>query len=116
MINLRGMPSDRAPVESHHPAVRTHPVTGLKALNVTPGAVTSFADMASKESDKLLELLEHNINTSDEHTVRFRWEAGSVAIWDNRCTAHKHISNKATRSHTKYETTSIGEKRKVTLY
>jgi alpha-ketoglutarate-dependent taurine dioxygenase len=26
--------------------------------------------------------------TRPEFTVRFKWEAGSVAFWDNRATAH----------------------------
>jgi alpha-ketoglutarate-dependent taurine dioxygenase len=60
--------------------------------------------------DKLLELLEYEINSSDEHTVRFRWEAGSVAIWDNRCTAYKHISSAGYIKG--FETSSNGEKRK----
>ena len=41
-----------APVISEHPAVRTHPVTGFKALNVTPGAVTGFAELKKKESGR----------------------------------------------------------------
>ncbi|CAO2656544.1 Nn.00g053470.m01.CDS01 [Neocucurbitaria sp. VM-36] len=110
IINLRGMPSNRAPVESRHPAVRTHPVTGLKALNVTPGCVTGFEELTRKESDKLLELLEYHINSADEHTVRFKWEAGSVAIWDNRCTARKSISASSSKSFKNFETASVGEK------
>jgi sulfonate dioxygenase len=42
--------NQNARVISHHPAVRTHPVTGLKALNVTPGSVTGFAELKKKES------------------------------------------------------------------
>ena len=108
------MPSNRAPVESHHPAVRTHPVTGLRALNVTPGSVTGFEELTEKESEKLLELLEYHINSSDEHTVRFRWEAGSVAIWDNRCTAHKSIPGSSSATFQSVQTASVGEKRTFT--
>lgn len=104
------MPSNRAPASTPHPAVLTHPVTKLKALNVTPGSVTAFADLTSKESDKLLELLEYHVNSADEHTVRFRWEAGSVAVWDNRCTARKAISGlSGSRG---FEIAAVGEKRK----
>ncbi|KAF2028107.1 hypothetical protein EK21DRAFT_90930 [Setomelanomma holmii] len=110
--DLRGMPKERTPVETHHPAVRTHAITGLKTLNVTPGAVTDFEDLSRKETDKLLELLEYNINSSDEHTVRFRWEAGSVAIWDNRCTAYKHISS--TGFIKGFESSIVGGKRRYT--
>jgi alpha-ketoglutarate-dependent taurine dioxygenase len=50
--DLRGLPTERSPVESHHPVIRSHPVTGLKALNVTPSAVTGFAELTKKESGK----------------------------------------------------------------
>lgn len=38
------------PIDTNHPAVRTHPVTGLKALNVNPGFVTGFAELKKKKS------------------------------------------------------------------
>ena len=60
----------------------------------------------------MLELLEYQINSADEHTMRFNWEAGIVAIWDNRCTALKHISS--TGYFKGFETSSSGEKRKFT--
>jgi sulfonate dioxygenase len=41
---------NRPPIDTHHPAVRTHPVTGLKALNVNPGFVTGFAELKKVES------------------------------------------------------------------
>jgi taurine dioxygenase len=41
----------------------------------------------ARESQVLLEFLwEHVVRP--EFTVRFRWEPGSVAFWDNRATAH----------------------------
>lgn len=116
IVNLRGMPSNRAPVETHHPVVRTHPVTGLKALNFTPGAVTDFPELTTIESNKLLELLDYHINTSDEHTVRFKWEPGSVAIWDNRCTAYKSIAGSAGSILQGIETAYVGEKRKLIVF
>ena len=50
IIDLWGANPNRPPVDTHHPAVRTHPVTGLKALNVNPGFVTGFAELKKKES------------------------------------------------------------------
>ncbi|OAL45421.1 TauD-domain-containing protein [Pyrenochaeta sp. DS3sAY3a] len=100
IISLRGMPSNRAPVSTTHPLVRTHPVTGLKALTYTPGAVSHIAELTRHESANLINLLERQINAADEHSVRVRWEEGTVALWDNRCTARKEVyglSGRATR-------------------
>ncbi|CAA2990720.1 Taurine catabolism dioxygenase [Olea europaea subsp. europaea] len=65
-------------------AVRTHPVTGLKALNLNPGFVTGLAELHKAESDKLLDFVWQHIHSADDYTVRFKWDANSVAMWDNR--------------------------------
>lgn len=72
---------------AHHPVVRVHPETGERALFVSPGFVSHILDVTPRESRKLLELLYEQL-TRPEYTVRFRWERGSVAFWDNRATAH----------------------------
>lgn len=84
ILDLWGMGPNRAPVDSHHPAVRTHPVTGLKALNINPGFVTGLAELNKAESDKLLDFFAYHIHSADDHYVRWKWEVGSVAMWDNR--------------------------------
>jgi sulfonate dioxygenase len=50
ILDLWGVGPNRPPVDSHHPAVRSHPVTGLKALNVNEGFVTGFAELKKPES------------------------------------------------------------------
>ena len=52
ILDLWGVGPNRPPIDSHHPAVRTHPVTGLKALNVNTGFVTGFAELKKLESGK----------------------------------------------------------------
>jgi sulfonate dioxygenase len=74
---------NRPPIDTHHPAVRTHPVTGLKALNINNGFVTSFPELKKEESDKLLEFFRFHIHSADDHYVRWKWAVGSVAMWDN---------------------------------
>ncbi|MFI1104733.1 TauD/TfdA dioxygenase family protein [Streptomyces melanogenes] len=70
-----------------HPVVRVHPRTGERALFVNPGFTSHIVDVSPRESRALLELLYEEL-TRPEYTVRFRWEPGSVAFWDNRATAH----------------------------
>lgn len=84
ILDLWGVGPNRQPIDSHHPAVRTHPVTGLKALNVNPGFVTGFAELKKYESDKLLDFFSFHTHSADDHYVRFKWDVGSVAMWDNR--------------------------------
>ena len=50
ILDLWAAGPNRPPVDTHHPAVRTHPVSGLKALNVNAGFVTGFAELKKKES------------------------------------------------------------------
>lgn len=63
--------------------MRTHPVTNLKALNVNVGFVTGFAELNKDESDKLLDFFRLFIHSADDHYVRWKWDVGSVAMWDN---------------------------------
>jgi taurine dioxygenase len=72
---------------SEHPVVTVHPETGEKVLYVSPMFVRRISGLHPRESQKLLELLwEHAVRP--EYTVRFRWQEGDVAFWDNRSTAH----------------------------
>jgi taurine dioxygenase len=77
---------------AEHPVVRTHPETGRKALYVNPGHTLRFKDMTEPESAPLLQFLyAHQVRP--EFTCRFRWQAGSIAFWDNRCTLHNPIND-----------------------
>jgi alkyl sulfatase len=70
-----------------HPVVRVHPVTGAKGLFVNPGFTSHIVGVSARESKAILDLLYAEI-TQPRYTVRFRWEPGSVAVWDNRATSH----------------------------
>ncbi|KAK3987786.1 putative alpha-ketoglutarate-dependent sulfonate dioxygenase [Cladorrhinum sp. PSN332] len=110
IIDLWGANPNRAPIDTHHPAVRTHPVTGLKALNVNPGFVTAFAELKKYESDKLLDFFAYHIHSADDHQVRWKWAVGSVAFWDNRCTVHRVIPGSYEAPRRGIRTTVFGEK------
>ncbi|RTY57144.1 MULTISPECIES: taurine dioxygenase [Pantoea] len=70
-----------------HPVIRTHPVSGRKALFVNEGFTTRIVELSEKESDAVLALLYAHA-TKPEFQVRWRWQPNDVAIWDNRVTQH----------------------------
>ncbi len=79
--------TDESDLVAEHPLVAVHPETGERVLYASPDFVKSIVGLSPRESQALLEMLwEHAVQT--EFTVRFKWEPGSVAFWDNRATAH----------------------------
>lgn len=72
---------------ARHPVVHRHPVTGRKSLFVNANYTTRIAGVSDAESQHLLQMLFAHV-LRPEFQVRFRWRAGSLAIWDNRCTQH----------------------------
>jgi taurine dioxygenase len=73
---------------SHHPVVRVHPETGEKALYVNPLFTSRILDVSAGESEWILDFLFRHI-FQPEFTMRFRWQPGSVAFWDNRAAVHR---------------------------
>lgn len=70
-----------------HPVVRTHPVTGRKALFVNPQFTLGINGMTEAESRMLLDLLFAQTHLP-EYQFRLRWKTGTIAFWDNRATQH----------------------------
>jgi taurine dioxygenase len=85
-------PQARKDYLAEHPAVRTHPETGRKALYVNVAHTVRFKDMSEEESAPILDFLfRHQIRP--EFTCRFHWEPGSIAFWDNRCAQHNPVND-----------------------
>jgi alkyl sulfatase len=79
------------PFETDHPVVQVHPETGEPALLL--GAHTRrILDVSGEESRTLFRLFQDRI-TRPEFTIRWNWELGDVAIWDNRATQHYAVAD-----------------------
>jgi len=70
-----------------HKIIDTHPVSGLKHLNVNQSFTRHIVGMIQGESDRILHYLYQHM-AKPEFQVRFRWRNNSIAIWDNRITHH----------------------------
>lgn len=87
-----GSEDARKELAAEHPAARTHPETGRKALYVNTAHTLRFADMTVEESAPLLGyLFQHQIQP--EFTCRFVWRPGSLAFWDNRAAQHNPVND-----------------------
>lgn len=93
--------------QTEHPVVRVHPETGERTL-VAGDFVRNFVGLDSRESSMLLELLERRI-TKPENTIRWNWEAGDVAIWDNRATQHRAIDDYDDQPRLMHRVTLMGD-------
>lgn len=78
--------------ETLHPVVRTHPESGRRGLFVNEPFTVRFEGMTAKESAPLLTALLAHCKRP-EFTCRFRWQPGSIAFWDNRCTHHYALND-----------------------
>jgi taurine dioxygenase len=85
------------PVE--HPVIRTHPVSGERAVFVNTVWTSHITGLARDESDALLAMLFRQA-TKPEYQYRLVWTEGSLAVWDNRIVQH-------------YATADYGEHRRV---
>jgi alpha-ketoglutarate-dependent taurine dioxygenase len=91
-IRSDGRSDERQEYVAQHPVVRTHPETGRKALYVNVAHTVRFVGMTEEESAPLLGYLyAHQVRP--EHTCRFVWRPGSIALWDNRCTQHNPVND-----------------------
>jgi taurine dioxygenase len=93
---------------SHHPLVRTHPETGRKSLYIG-GHVHWLEDMTEEESKPLIQYL-YNHSTQPAFTCRFRWQQGSLAFWDNRCTQHFAINDYPAETRIMHRVTIRGDR------
>lgn len=77
--------------EAEHPLVHVHPETGERAL-LLGHFIKKIVGLTSTESARLFELFQSRAIRL-ENTVRWQWQQGDVAIWDNRATQHIAIND-----------------------
>ena len=82
--------NDHLPVV--HPVIRTHPVSGKKIVYVSPNFTDRIKGLSRQESDALLAFLFARFQRP-EFQARLRWEADTVAVWDNRATVHYAVTD-----------------------
>ncbi len=103
--------ASRPSYEAVHPVVRTHVQTGRKSLFVHRPYTIRFEGMTVEESQPLLRFLYAHA-ARPEFTCRFRWDKGSVALWDNRCAQHYALNDYAGVRRYGHRVTIIGDKPK----
>ena len=75
-----------------HPVIRTHPETGRKGVYVNAAFTQAIVGLEKDASDALLAHL-YAQAAIPEYQCRFRWEAHSIAFWDNRASQHYAASD-----------------------
>lgn len=109
-LRLReGHPFTEKQLENVHPAVRSHPRTGRKALYVTKAYFKRFVGWSEAESRALLTYLE-SLPHRLQYQCRIRWQPDTLIVWDNRFLQHRGIHDFQNERRHLVRTTVIGER------
>jgi len=93
---------------AEHPVIRTHPVSGRKALYVNSMFTQSIVGLPRPESDAILGFLFSHVQ-DPAFQCRFKWEKNSIAFWDNRCTQHYAVWDYFPNIRSGYRVTIMGD-------
>lgn len=74
-----------------HPLVHTHPITGRKALYLSPLYAVRIVGPAGADG-RLLQHL-HTLLDDPALQVRWQWSEGDFVIWDERSTCHRALTD-----------------------
>ncbi|HTJ64125.1 MAG TPA: TauD/TfdA family dioxygenase [Alphaproteobacteria bacterium] len=102
-------PPDLKLPRSVHPVIRTHPVTGKKALYVNRGFTVRIEGIPKGESDALLGYLFQHVQ-HPQFQCRFHWRPHSIAFWDNRSCQHTAIWDYFPNTRSGYRVQIMGDK------
>jgi alpha-ketoglutarate-dependent taurine dioxygenase len=93
--------------ETRHPVVRVHPRSGERSL-LLGNFARQIVGVGAAPSHDLLRNFQDHI-TRLEHTVRWRWRPGDVAIWDNQATQHYAIADYGKTPRSMHRVTLAGD-------
>jgi alpha-ketoglutarate-dependent taurine dioxygenase len=108
LLAVRGEGRNADDVETEHPLVCRHPVTGRRHLFIS-GVLRRFVGMTEAESRPIIDfLLRHAVRP--ELTCRVRWSTGALVLWDNPCLLHAAINDYPGKRRVVYRTTVEGSR------
>ena len=107
--SMKIVTSEDAEKMHNHPLVRAHPVTGRKALYVSPSYTSGIVGMAEAESQAILAFLYAHM-VKDTYVYRHEWRPDMLLMWDNRCTLHYAEGGYDGHLRVMHRTTVAGEK------
>ena len=88
------------------PLVRTHPVTGRKALYIASRVITHIIGMTPEESRPLIDyLMEHTMDPL--YTYRHKWSKNELVMWDNRSLVHSALADFDAGTPRKFHRTTV---------
>jgi alpha-ketoglutarate-dependent taurine dioxygenase len=93
--------------ETEHPLVRVHPETGERVL-LLGHFIKRIVGLSTRDSDDIFTLLQRHV-TRLEHTVRWVWQDGDIAVWDNRATQHYAVDDYADAPRLLHRVTVAGD-------
>ena len=109
--NKKGDPhATKALSFSIHPAIRTHPGNGRKAIYVDRLMTHHLLDVAQAESDAVLERVFDFIER-DEFVYEHVWTKGDVVMWDNISSIHARRDFPGDQIRLMWRTTLAGDAR-----
>jgi taurine dioxygenase len=92
------------------PMVRKHPVTGRKALYISPIYNDAVEGMTPDDGRRLIAELTR-IAADPRFVYTHRWETDDVLMWDNRCTMHQVTPFDPRERRVMHRTTIMGQDR-----
>ena len=74
------------------PLIGEHPVTGRKFLNFNEAFVSHIIGLPTRDANALHTFLVSHMDKPEDQ-VRWRWQTGDIAMWDNRVTMHYAVAD-----------------------